>query len=87
MVWLRETRSGRGGDLQEILDKFPTPGDDFMLQIPTNRYNSPGYEVENIGNSEIEIILFELIVTSFVSMVSLNSVHFKTVSAFVHLDV
>ena len=27
-------RSGRGGDLQELFDKFPTPGDDFMLQIP-----------------------------------------------------
>ena len=23
--------SGRGGNLQELLDKFPTPGDDFML--------------------------------------------------------
>ena len=26
-------RSSRDGDLQELFDKFPTPGDDFMLQI------------------------------------------------------
>ena len=25
---------GISGDLQELFDKFPTPGDDFMLQIP-----------------------------------------------------
>ena len=30
---------GISGDLQELFDKFPTPGDDFMLQIP---YYSPG---------------------------------------------
>ena len=27
-------RSGKGGDLQESFDKFPTPGDNYMLQIP-----------------------------------------------------
>ena len=30
-------RSGTGvisGDLQELFNKFPAPGDDFMLQIP-----------------------------------------------------
>ena len=27
-------RSGRGGDLQMLDDKFPTPGDNFELQIP-----------------------------------------------------
>ena len=27
-------RSGMGGDLQESFDKFPTPGDNFMLEIP-----------------------------------------------------
>ena len=25
---------GTGGDLQELLDKIPTAGDNFMLQIP-----------------------------------------------------
>ena len=25
---------GIGGDLQKLFDKFPTPGDNFMLQIP-----------------------------------------------------
>ena len=27
-------RSGRGGDLQMLDDKFPTPEDSFELQIP-----------------------------------------------------
>jgi len=29
---------GISGDLQKLSDKFPTPGDDLMLQIP---YKSP----------------------------------------------
>ena len=34
------------GDLQELFDKFPTPGDNFMLQIP---YYSPGMRWGNAG--------------------------------------
>ena len=38
---------GISGDLRELFDKFPTPGDDFMLQIP---YYSPGVRWGNAGN-------------------------------------
>ena len=31
-------QSGKGGDLQRLFDKFPTPGDNFMLQIPCILY-------------------------------------------------
>ena len=35
------------GDLQELFDKFPTPGDNFMLQIPYVLYR----DSENNENS------------------------------------
>ena len=31
-------RSGRGGNLQMLDDKFPTPGDSFDYKSPTNSY-------------------------------------------------
>ena len=49
-------RSGRGGDLQELFDKFLTPGDNFMLRIP---YYSPegnvGYSLEKTSFELCEI--------------------------------
>ena len=33
--------------MQELFDKFPISGDDFMLQIP---YYSPGMRWGNAGN-------------------------------------
>ena len=31
-------RACTGGDLQKLFDKFPTPGNDFVLQIPYSLY-------------------------------------------------
>ena len=49
-------RSGRGGDLQELFDKFPTRGDDFMLQIPHKSHITPlvwGGEMQEIESNKL----------------------------------
>ena len=68
---------GISGDLEEIFDKFPHPGDDFMLQIPYKALIIPlvwGEEIQEIESktelrSRIEVWnTGEKIVTSIVSV-------------------
>ena len=34
LTTLGQAQKGISGDLQELFDRFPNPGNDFMLQIP-----------------------------------------------------
>ena len=40
---------GITGDLQKLFDKFPTPGDNFMLQIPYYPLDMRWGFVRNLG--------------------------------------
>ena len=77
-------RSGRGGNLQELLDKFPTPGDDFMLQIP---YKSP--IIPLVWGGEMQEIELEKLCSNWGLKYRREDCNefsfgpFKTVSAFV----